>query len=125
MKIVGILGILLFLFGGLVLIIGLVVCFNTWTSDYATSACTRAAQDKEKFDEARARCGSTTSDCYQRATIGLTSEDECEHNTAFMRRQMWMGIIPAVVGVLLAIVGLIMGVGGFVMGRKKAVPVAN
>jgi hypothetical protein len=120
MKIVGILGVLLFLFGGLVLIIGLVVCVNTWTSDYATSACARAEEDRKKFDEAKELCGDVTSDCYRRATIGLTSADDCENATAFMKKQMLMGVIPAIVGGLLGIVGFFMAIGGFFLGRKKA-----
>jgi len=120
MKIVGILGVLLFLFGGLVLIIGLVVCVNTWTSDYATSACARAEEDRKKFDEAKELCGDVTSDCYRRATIGLTSADDCENATAFMKKQMLMGVIPAIVGGLLGIAGFFMAIGGFFLGRKKA-----
>ena len=120
MKIVGILGILLFLFGGLVLLIGLVVCVNTWTSDYATSACARAEEDRKKFDEAKTLCGDVTSACYKQATIGLTSQDDCEAATEFMKKQMLMGIIPAVVGGLLGIVGFFMAIGGFFLGRKKA-----
>ena len=124
MKIVGILGILLFLFGGLVLLIGLVVCVNTWTSNYASSACEQAEKDKAKFAEAKEQCGSITSDCYRQATIGLTSEDDCEHNTAFMNRQLIIGVVVAVVGGLLGLVGLLMGVAGFLRGRKKAVAAA-
>ena len=119
MKIVGILGILLFLFGGLVLLIGAIVCVNTWTSDYATSACARAEEDRKKFDEARDLCGSITSDCYRQQTSGLTTQEECENRTDFMKRQMLMGVIPAIVGGLLAIVGFFMAVGGFFFGRKK------
>lgn len=119
MKIVGILGILLFLLGGLVFVIGGFVCINTWNSDYATAECAKAARDKEKFDEAKQVCGDTTSDCYKRMTVGLTSEADCEHNTEFMNKQMLMGAIPAVIGFLLAIVGLLMGVGGFLMARRK------
>ena len=119
MKIVGILGILLFLFGGLVLVIGLVVCLNTWTSDYATSTCAKAEEDRKKFDEAKTLCGDITSDCYKRATIGLTTPDDCEERTEFMKKQMLMGVIPAVIGGLLAIFGFFMAVGGFLLGRKK------
>lgn len=119
MKIVGILGIIAILLGGLVFIIGLIVCINTYTSDYATVACQRAARDSEKFSEAKALCGSTTSDCYRQATIGLTSEEECEARTAYMNKQMLMGVIPAVLGGLIAFVGLLMAVGGFFFGRKK------
>jgi len=119
MKVVGIGGILLFLFGGLVLIIGLVVCLNTWTSDYATSTCERAEKDREKFTEAKAACGSPTSDCYRQATAGLTSDDDCEAKKEYMNKQMLMGIVPAVIGFLLAFVGLIMAVVGFVVGRRR------
>ena len=119
MKIVGILGILLLLFGGLVFIIGLVVCINTYTSDYASSTCERAAQDKKKFDEAKELCGSVTSDCYRQATVSLTSESDCEARTEYMNRQMLMGIIPAVIGAVLAFVGLLMAIGGFFFGRRK------
>ena len=125
MKIVGILGILLFLFGGLVFIIGLVVCINTYTSDYASSACEKAAQDRKKFDEAKELCGSITSDCYRQAPIGLTSEDDCEARTAFMNKQMLMGIIPAVIGAVLAFVGLLMAIAGFFFGRRKKTAVAT
>ena len=123
MKIVGILGIIAILLGGLVFIIGLIVCINTYTSDYATVACERAARDSEKFSDAKALCGSTTSDCYRQATIGLTSPEECESRTAYMNKQMLMGVIPAVIGGLIAFVGLLMAVGGFFFGRKKK-PVA-
>ena len=124
MKIVGILGIVLFLFGGLLFIIGLVVCINTWTSDYASSACEKAAEDKKAFDDAKELCGSITSDCYRQATIGLTSEEECQSKTEFMKKQMIMGVVPAVIGFLLGIVGLIMAVVGFLMARKKKAAVA-
>lgn len=119
MKIVGILGILLFLFGGLVFLIGLVVCINTYTSDYASSTCEKAAQDRKKFDEARELCGSTTSDCYRQATMLLTSDADCEAKTEFMNRQMLMGIIPAVLGAVFAFVGLVMAIGGFFFSRRK------
>jgi ABC-type antimicrobial peptide transport system permease subunit len=112
MKIVGIVGILL-------LVIGLIVIANTLTSDYATSACQRAAQDQSKFDEAKTMCGSVTSDCYRQATAGLTSEDECQNRTDFMTRQLFMGVIPAVIGGVLAFVGLIMAIAGFVLARRK------
>jgi hypothetical protein len=124
-KIVGILGILLLLFGGLVFIIGLVVCINTYTSDYASSACERAAQDRKKFDDAKELCGSVTSDCYRQATVGLTSEDDCEARTAYMSKQMLMGIIPAVIGGVLAFVGLLMAIAGFFFGRRKKTAVAT
>lgn len=119
MKIVGIVGLLLLVIGGLAFIIGVIVCVNTLTSDYATSACQRAAQDESKFDEAKAMCGSTTSDCYRQATAGLTSEDECKDRREFMTRQMFMGVIPAVIGGILAFVGLIMAIVGFVLARRK------
>jgi hypothetical protein len=98
----------------------LIVCINTWTSDYATSACVRAEEDKTKFDDAKELCGDISSDCYKRATVGLTSQDECEARTEFMKKQMLMGIIPAIVGALLGIGGFFMAIGGFFLGRKKA-----
>lgn len=119
MKIVGILGIILFLVGGLLFLVGIGVCINTWTSDYATAACSQAEQDSAKFDAAKEMCGSTTSDCYRQATIGLISLDECEQKTAFMKRQMLMGVVPAVLGAVLGFAGFCMGVGGFVMSRRK------
>ena len=125
MKIVGIGGILLFLLGGLVLLIGLVVCINTWSSDYATSACEQAEKDRTKFDKAKEMCGGLDSDCYRRATVGLVSEDECESKKAFMNRQMMMGAVPAVIGFVLGIVGLIMGVGGFILSRRKRAVAAS
>ncbi len=121
MKIAGVIGIILFIVGGLALLIGLFVCFNTWTSDYATSACEKAANDKKAFDEARVKCGSTTSECYRQETIGLTSESECESKESFMRNQLIMGIVPAVIGALLAFVGFLLAIFGFFIRRKKAV----
>ena len=122
--VIGILGILAFLFGGLVFIIGLIVCINTYNSDYATAACERAASDREKFTEAKNLCGSTTSDCYRTATIGLTSQEECEGKTETMQKQMLMGIIPAIIGGIISFVGLIMIVVGFFFGKKKKTAVA-
>ena len=122
MKILGIFGVILVLVGGLALLIGLVVCFNTWTSDYATAECEKAAKDRDAFAEAKERCGSVTSDCYKSATAGLTSEEDCEHNKEFMNRQLIMGIVPAVLGGLIAFVELLMAICGFFFGRKKATP---
>lgn len=124
MKIVGIVGILLFLFSGLLLIIGGVICVNTVTSDYATSACQKAARDKKAFDDAKELCGSVTSDCYRQATIGLTSDEECQHNTEFMTRQLVMGVVPLIIGVILGVPSLIMAIVGFIMARKKKAAVA-
>jgi hypothetical protein len=126
MKIIGIAGILLFLLGGLVLLIGLVVCINTWKSDYATSTCEQAEKDRTKFAEAKEMCaGSNSSDCYRQATIGLVSESECESKKEFMNKQMLMGIVPAVIGLVMGIIGLIMGVAGFILGRRKRAVVAS
>jgi hypothetical protein len=119
MKIVGILGILTFLFGGLIFLIGVIVCINTYTSDYASSTCEQAARDREKFSEAKALCGSVTSDCYKQATIGLTSQEDCDYKKEYMQKQMLMGIVPAVLGGIVAFVGLLMAIGGFFFGRKK------
>ncbi len=121
MKLLGILGIVLIIIGGLAFLIGLLVCVNTWTSDYASSTCEKAEHDKKAFAEAKERCGSTTSDCYRQETIGLTSDDDCEYKKSYMNRQLIMGIVPAVIGALAAIVGLVMAIGGFFLGRKKAV----
>lgn len=113
-------GIILFLFAGLVMAIGVVVCIVTLTDDYASSACTRAALDAPKLSEARARCGSPTTECYKQATIGLTTQDECESRRSFMNRQLIMGIVPAVIGGLLAFIGLMLAVFGFVRARQRA-----
>jgi ABC-type antimicrobial peptide transport system permease subunit len=125
MKIVGILGILAFLLGGLIFLIGLIVCINTYTSDYASSTCEQAARDREKFSEAKALCGSVTSDCYKQATIGLTSQEDCEYKKEYMQKQMLMGVVPAVIGGIVAFVGLLMAVGGFVIARRKKPAVAS
>jgi len=114
-------GIILILVGGLALLIGSVVCVTTLTSDYATSTCKRAAADEEKFSEARANCGSPNTDCYKQATIGLTTQEECESRTSYMRNQLLMGIVPAVLGAFIAFVGAIVAIWGFIGRRKKAV----
>lgn len=116
-----ILGIILILGGGLVLLIGLFVCVTTLTSDYASSACEKAANDRSAFSEARANCGSTTSECYKQATIGLTTEGECESKTSYMRNQLIMGVVPAVIGALVAFVGAVLAIVGLIGRRKKAV----
>ena len=119
MKIVGIVGTLLFLFSGLLVIIGGVVCVNTFSSDYAESACEKAARDQKAFDDAKELCGSVDSDCYRQATIGLTSDEECQHKREFMTRQLVMGVVPLIVGVILGVPSLIMAIVGFIMARKK------
>jgi hypothetical protein len=119
-----ILGILGLLGGGLVLIIGLIVCINSLTSDYASSACERAENDREAFSEARARCGSPTTDCFKQATIGLTTEEECEAKTSFMRNQLIIGVVVAVVGGFVSLVGIVLIILGIV-GRRKKVAVAT
>lgn len=116
-----ILGIILVLGGGLVLLIGLVVCVTTLTSDYASSACEKAANDRRAFSEARANCGDTSSECYRQATIGLTTESECASKTSYMRNQLIMGVVPAVLGALVAFVGAVLTIFGFIGRRKKAV----
>ena len=107
-------GLILIIIGILALLIGLFVCFTTLTSTYASSTCEKAAIDKKAFNEASAKCGSTTSECYKQSTILLTTEADCESRKSFMRNQLIMGIVPVVIGALLAIVG-------FLVGRKKAV----
>jgi hypothetical protein len=114
-------GIILILIGGLALLIGAVVCVTTLTSDYASSACEQAAKDEKAFSEARENCGSTTSECYRQATIGLTTQEDCESKEAYMRNQLIMGIVPAVLGAFVAFVGLILAIFGFMGRRKKAV----
>ena len=113
-------GIILILVGGLALLIGLVVCINTLMSDYASSACEKAANDQKAFSEARANCGSTTSECYRQATIGLTTQEECENRESFMRKQLILGIVPAVIGGFIAFVGALVAIWGFIGRRKKA-----
>jgi hypothetical protein len=113
-------GIILILVGGLALLIGAIVCVTTLTSDYASSTCKQAAADQEKFSEARANCGSPNSECYKQATVGLTTQEDCESKQSFMTKQLIMGIVPAVVGALLAFVGIILAIWGL-MGRRKKV----
>ena len=125
MKIVGILGILAFLLGGLIFLVGLIVCITTYNSDYASSTCEQAARDREKFGEAKTLCGSVTSDCYKQATIGLTSQADCDYKTEYMQKQLLMGIVPVVIGGIVAFVGLLMGVGGFFFARRKKPAVAS
>jgi hypothetical protein len=116
-----VIGIILVMFGGLALLIGLVVCVTTLTSDYASSECERAANDRKAFDEAKATCGSTTSECYKQATIGLTTQEDCEYKESYMRKQLIMGIVPAVLGALVAFIGVVLAIFGFIGRRKKAV----
>lgn len=115
-----ILGIILILGGGLALIIGVAVCVATLTSDYASSACEKAANDRTAVSEARVRCGGTASDCYRQATVLLTTEEECESKTTFMRNQLLMGVVPAVIGALVTLVGAVLAIFGFIGRRKKA-----
>ena len=113
-----IIGILLFLIGGLALAVGLVVCVVTLTDDYASSACSQAARDDGAIRAARTRCGAD-SDCFRRSTVGLTTQDECDSRTSFMNRQLVMGIVPAVIGGFLAFVGLLLTIFGFIRARKS------
>ncbi len=115
-------GLILTVVGVLALLIGLVVCVVTLTSDYASSACTKAEADKSKFNDAKMKCASLSeplrSECVKRETSGLTTQADCESNTSFMRTQLIMGIAPVVIGFLLAIVGF------FLWRRKKAEAIA-
>jgi len=112
-------GIILFLIGGLILLVGIVVCVVTLTDDYASSACAKAARDREAIARARANCSPTIPDCFRNATVGLTTQEECDSRRSFMNRQLLMGIVPGVLGGLLAFVGLLLTVFGFVRARKK------
>jgi hypothetical protein len=114
-------GIILTLVGGLVLLIGLVVCVTTLTSDYASSTCEKAEKDREAFSAAREKCGSPTSDCYKQETIGLTTEEECEAKQSFMRNQLIMGIVPSLLGAIVALAGAVLAIVGFIGRRKKAI----
>ena len=114
-------GIILILVGGLVLLIGAVVCVSTLTSDYASSECEKAAHDRKAIEEAKALCGSTTSECYKQATVGLTTQEDCEYRESYMRKQLIMGIVPAVLGAFVAFVGIVLVIFGFMGRRKKAV----
>ena len=116
-----VIGVILLLVGGLALLIGAVVCVTTLTSDYASLACERAAHDQKAFSEARERCGSPTTECYKQATVGLTTQEECENRQSFMTKQLIMGIVPAVIGAFVAFVGIILVIFGFIGRRKKAV----
>ena len=118
-------GILMFPIGMVTLVIGVIVCIVTLTDDYAPLACERAARDASKFSEAEARCGSTRTECYKQATVGLTTQEECEDRKWFMRKQLIMGIVPTVVGSLLAFIGLVLTVVGFVRARRKRVAIPS
>jgi len=119
-----VLGIILLLGGGLVLLIGVIVCIATLTSNYATSTCEQAEKDREAFSEASAKCGSPTTDCYKRETIGLTTEADCEAKTAYMNKQLIMGIVPVVLGAFVGFIGAVLITLGIIGRRKKvAVPV--
>lgn len=113
-------GLILSIFGILILLIGLVVCVVTLTSDYASSACARAAADESKFAEAKRKCANPSElykkDCLNQLTIGLTSQEECDDRRSYMTKQLIMGIVPAVIGGLLAVIGLV----AIIAGRKKA-----
>ena len=114
-----IVGIILFLIGSIALLIGLIVCFVTLTDDYASSTCEKAARDEKAISDARTRCGSPISDCYKQATVGLTTQTDCEDRKSFMNRQLIMGIVPSVIGGFLAFIGFLLTVFGFVRARKK------
>ncbi|MBA2704508.1 MAG: hypothetical protein H0U60_11725 [Blastocatellia bacterium] len=118
MKIVGA---LLIVVGVVALLIGVVACVSTFTSDYASSTCEKAANDKKAFAEAREKCGSTASECYKQATLGLATEDDCDNKKAFMTKQLVMSIVPVVIGALLFMVGALLLIVGFFRGRKKAI----
>ncbi len=121
-KTVKVVGVLLIVVGVLALLIGVVACVSTLTSDYASSTCEKAANDKKAFDEARQKCGSTMSECYKQATIGLSTEEDCEYKKSFMTKQLVMSVVPVVIGAVLAMVGTLLAIVGFVRGRKKAMP---
>ncbi len=101
-----ILGLALFVIGGVILLIGAVVIFSTVTSTYATNACDRAAQDQKTANEAKQRCGDISSARYKEATRTLTTASDCENAKSFMNRQLVMGIVPTVIGGLMSVIGL-------------------
>ncbi|MEQ1764312.1 MAG: DUF973 family protein [Pyrinomonadaceae bacterium] len=111
-------GIVLFLIGSVVLLIGLAVCITTLTSDYASLACERAAKDQKAISDARARCAGNT-ECFRQAIVGLTTQDDCDQRKSFMNKQLVMGIVPAVIGGVLAFIGLLLTVFGFVRARRN------
>lgn len=111
-------GIVIFLIGGIALMIGGVVTVVTLTDDYATAACAQAYRDQDAVRRARTTCGANN-DCYQRSISGLTTQEECDSRRSFMNRQLLMGIVPAVIGGFLAFVGLVLAVFGFIRARKK------
>ena len=113
-------GILLLLLGLLILIGGIIACVVTLTSNYATTACARAANDRTTFAEAKQLCGGTTSDCYKTKTIGLTTDQECEDRKSFMTKQLVISIVPVVIGGFFGILGIGLFAFGLIRGRKKA-----
>ncbi len=113
-------GLILSIFGILILLIGLGVCVVTLTSDYASSACARAVADESKLAEAKRKCANSSEylkdNCLNREASGLTSQEECDDRRSYMTKQLIMGIVPAVIGGLLAVIGLV----AIIAGRKKA-----
>ncbi|MDI1242484.1 MAG: hypothetical protein PSX80_11230 [bacterium] len=117
-------GIILFLIGSVVLLIGIVVCIVTLTDDYASAACSQVARDEAAIRSARTLCRGDN-DCFKRSTIGLTTQDDCDSRRSFMNKQLIMGIVPGVIGGFLAFVGLLLTIFGFVRARTKQSTIAG
>lgn len=114
-------GIILFLIGSFVLLIGIVVCVVTLADDYATKACSQAYYDADRVRSARQTCrgAAADNDCYQRSIAGLTTQEECDRRRSYMNQQLMMGIVPSVIGGLIAFVGLLLTAFGFIRARRK------
>jgi ABC-type antimicrobial peptide transport system permease subunit len=113
-------GIILFLIGSFILLIGIVVCVVTLADDYATKACRDANYYADRVRSARQTCrAAADNDCYQRSIAGLTTQEECDRRRSYMNQQLMMGIVPSVIGGLIAFVGLLLTVFGFIRARRK------
>jgi hypothetical protein len=119
-----VIGIILSLIGLPAFVIGLIVCFVTLTSDYASSECAAAERDKAAIEEATKTCRQTRStpydvqDCIGRNTIGKKTQMDCDLNRSYMNRQLIMGVVPTIIGGILAFAGVALTIFGFIRSRK-------
>lgn len=116
-----ILGLALALFGGFILLIGLVGSVVTLTSSYASNVCARAAADSEKLAAAKRDCDYSQYEyernkCLDKAKFSYETPESCANAKSFMNKQLIIfGVLPSVFGVFLAGVGLLI----LIVKRKK------